>query len=77
MSVEGKYIKLADGLEPQSTKKETTYAQSSLLESWTSRNDLAKNKKFALGSQEMVSGGDDKGLFSAVMAALPTTTTGC
>ena len=69
MSVEGKYIKLADGLEPQSTKKETTYAQSSLLESWTSRNDLAKNKKFALGSQEVVSGGDDMGLFSAVMAA--------
>ena len=69
MSVEGKYIKLADGLEPQSTKKETTYAQSSLLESWTSRNDLAKNKKFALGSQEEVSGGDDMGFFSAVMAA--------
>ena len=52
MSVEGKYIKLADGLEPQSTKKETTYAQSSLLESWT-----RGNKKFALGLQQPLHSG--------------------
>ena len=33
MSGEGKFIKLADGLEPQSTEKETRRTQSSLLES--------------------------------------------
>ena len=58
MSAEGKYIKLAVGLEPQTTRRETTCAQSSLLESWTRGNDLARNKKFALGSQEEVSGGE-------------------
>ena len=56
MSVEGKYIKLAEGLEPQNTSRETTCTQSSLLEDWTCRNDLAKNKKFVLGSQEVGGG---------------------
>ena len=69
MSVEGKYIRLAEGLKPQTTMWETTCAQSSLLENWTRGNDLARNKKFVLGSEEMVSAGEDKGLFSTVMAA--------
>ena len=69
MSVEGKYIKLAEGLEPQSTKKERTCAQSSLLENWTRGNDLATDKKFVLGSKEVVSYDYDKGFFSTVMAA--------
>jgi len=69
MSVEGKFIKLADGLEPQSTKKETRRTQFSLLENWTKDNDLARNKTFVLGSQGMVSGDHDKGLFSTVLAA--------
>ena len=69
MSVEGKYIKLAEGLEPQSTKRGKTCSQSSLMESWTRGNDLARNKKFVLGSQGTVSAGEDKGLFSTVVAA--------
>merc|ERR1712154_348920 len=69
MSVEGKFIKLADGLEPQSTKKETRRTQFSLLENWTRDDDLARNKTFVLGSQGMVSGDHDKGLFSTVLAA--------
>merc|ERR1712244_53423 len=69
MRVEGKFIKLADGLEPQSTKKETRRTQFSLLENWTRDDDLARNKTFVLGSQGMVSGDHDKGLFSTVLAA--------
>merc|ERR1711874_188270 len=69
MSGEGKFIKLADGLEPQSTEKETRRTQSSLLENWTRDDDLARNKTFVLGSQGMVSGDHDKGLFSTVLAA--------
>ena len=69
MSGEGKFIKLADGLEPQSTEKETRRAQSSLLENWTRDDDLARNKTFVLGSQGLVSGDHDKGLFSTVLAA--------
>merc|ERR1712154_620193 len=69
MSGEGKFIKLADGLEPQSTEKETRRTQSSLLENWTKDNDLARNKTFVLGSQGMVSGDHDKGLFSTVLTA--------
>merc|ERR1711874_515966 len=69
MSGEGKFIKLAYGLEPQSTEKETRRTQSSLLENWTRDDDLARNKTFVLGSQGMVSGDHDKGLFSTVLAA--------
>ena len=39
------------------------------MESWTRGNDLARNKKFVLGSQGTVSAGEDKVLFSTVVAA--------
>ena len=69
MNVEGKYIKLAEGLQPLSTTRGKTCSQSSLLKSWTRGDNLAKNKKFVLGSQATVSAAEDKGLFSTVMAA--------
>merc|ERR1711953_1035598 len=63
-------IKLADNLLPQSTGNgRITVRQSELLEDWTRTNEVARNKRFKLGSEEMVQFGEDKGFFTTVLAA--------
>ena len=69
MSLPGVYIKLAENLQPQSAVRKSERKQSELFEAWTRTNQLAGDKRFKLGSEERVSSGDDKGLFSAVQAA--------
>ena len=65
------YISLAEDLKPQEVKNEKTYKQSRLLRSWTRSNEVAKYKKFALGSKSKVSAdkNSDKGFFSTILAA--------
>merc|ERR1719347_82128 len=65
----GIYIPLAEDLEPRSVGGEQRWNQSQLLENWTRYNPVAKGKKFKLGSKEMVSAGEDKGLFSTILAS--------
>ena len=65
----GVYVKLADDLKPEDVKKEKTWRQSQLFELWTKRNEVAMNKRFRLGSDGKVSGGNYKGLFSTILAA--------
>ena len=69
MSLPGVYIKLADNLVPQSKIREPERKQSELFEALTRTDRVARGKIFKLGSEETVSFGDDKGLFSAVQAA--------
>ena len=65
----GVYVKLEDNLEPKSVENEKGKKQSELMEVWTRDNEVAKDKRFKLGSEEMVSFGPDKGFFSTVQAA--------
>ena len=62
-------IQLADHLLPESTGSVRTRRQSELLEDWTRTSKVATNKRFKLGSEELVQFGDDKGFFTTVMAA--------
>ena len=65
----GVYVKLEDNLKPKSVENEKGKKQSELMEVWTRDNEVAKDKRFKLGSEEMVSFGPDKGFFSTVQAA--------
>ena len=47
----------------------TNINQSNLLQLWTREMEVARDKVFRLGSQQTVSGGEDKGLLSVIMAA--------
>ena len=65
----GVYVKLEDNLKPKSVENEKGKKQSELMEVWTRDNEVAKDKRFKLGSEEMVNFGPDKGFFSTVQAA--------
>ena len=70
----GKYISLASHLQPRSTEEESDWTgsnttQSSLLQRWTQKVEVARDKVFRLGSQQTVSAGKDKGFLSVIMAA--------
>ena len=71
---DGKYISLASHLQPRSTEEESYWTgsntnQSSLLQRWTQKVEVARDKVFRLGSQQTVSAGMDKGFLSVIMAA--------
>ena len=74
----GVYIHLADNLKPKENTEKTFWGgqrgekQSELLEQWTRDNEVARDKRFKLGSDETVQtvqGRGDKGFFSTVKAA--------